>query len=677
MRVRDDAPRISVVLPSRDGMAHLEEAITSVVTQTCKSWELILVDDGSRDGTGACMDAWQRKDERIRAVHLWPNRGLPGALNEGFRHARGALFTWTSDDNAYAPGALERMLAVLDDRDEVDLLYTDYLRFDDGGHEEPVRGGPAAALPFENPVGACFLYRRELHEELGGYDEGLPLAEDYDFWLRANVRFRLEPLHETLYRYRSHPGSLTSTRGSRVRAAAWRAVDGQLLSLEPAQRARVLLHWARRLAAGGHGAAARSNLARALVLAPSLALRGEHARTLWRACTGRPLPRPRFRTLRLVLPDLLGGVSSHALDLARLPGFERRGARLLWLHDRASDQARCPEAHAPGAERIPHRWPRESAFAVLRRMHRRLRRDRGAILASEFFGLAYAARHAPEAPLVQILHGDLPYYYDLAERFEPWVDAFVAVSARVAEEARRRLPHRAADVHHLPSGVPAAERLRSAVGGPLRLVYCGRFDAHKGVLDLPEIDRRLRAEGAVGHWTLIGSGPDEQALRRAFGPDAPVTFCGALSRQDCRARLSDHDVFVLPSYAEGLPLSLLEAMAAGVVPVVSDLASGIREVVEDGATGLLARPGEPGEFAGAILRLHRGRDLLEDCSRAAAKRIRAHHALEDRGAALLDLVCDLEALPPRDKPRWTRGPSRLDRPWLPGFAVRALRSLLQ
>jgi glycosyltransferase involved in cell wall biosynthesis len=174
---------------------------------------------------------------------------------------------------------------------------------------------------------------------------------------------------------------------------------------------------------------------------------------------------------------------------------------------------------------------------------------------------------------------------------------------------------------------------------------------------------------------VIGAGPDEPALRQGFDPEATVAFTGALTPDACRARWPDHDVLVLPSYGEGLPLSLLEAMGAGVVPVVSDLASGIREVVDDGANGWLARPGQPDDFAAAIARLHRHRDCLEACSRAAAARVRASHSLPERGEALLELIRDLEARPPREKPVWRRGPSRLDRPWLPSWAVRGVRWL--
>ena len=679
------AARVSIVLPSRNGAAHLDEAIASVVAQTCKDWELLLVDDGSTDATGARMDAWASRDARIRVLHLQANRGLPAALNEGFRHARGELFTWTSDDNAYLPGAIERMQARLDADPGTDLVYADFVCFRDTGPERRVHVGPVGLLPLRGVIGACFLYRREVHEEIGGFDEELFLAEDYDFWLRASVRFRFAPLHEVLYRYREHAGSLTAQRGRESCLAAVRALLRHLPALTPPQRAHALLHRAKQAFARGEARVARALVRRALVESPAVALRAEQRRVLATAVFGlrvvhalrRRIPRA-GHSVRLVLPDSLGGVTSYLLNLADARPQAAPPLELCWIRGPAGAHARNPAGLRPRVDRevaVAHRWPGENLFAVLRRLHRKLSKGPGAIVASELFGLAYAARHGAGRPVVQILHGDLPMYYALAVEFEPHVDVFVAVSARIRDELCRRLPQRSADIRHLASGVPIPERTRAAHAGPLRLVYAGRLDRAKGVLDLPEIDRRLAADGIEVRWTIAGAGADEDVLRAGLAAGGRARFTGALSPEAARALLPDHDLLVLPSRGEGLSLALLEAMAAGVVPVASDLASGMREVIDPGISGLLARPEHPEEFAAAIARLDRDRDLLERMSRAAAARIRARHDLRACAGAFYELLADLDTRPRPLRPRYRRGPSRLDRPWLPDPLVRAIRKV--
>jgi len=288
-----ESPAISVVLPTHNGGRYLDEAVASVVAQTCVDWELILVDDASTDDTPAKLDAWAARDPRIRAVHLAANRKLPGALNDGFRHARGELLAWTSDDNAYLPEALQRMREVLATRPELDVVYADATLVDASGAAiglEPAR--PPEDLAVGNCVGPCFLYRRRVHEALGGYDEGLFLAEDYDFWLRASLEFRLEPLRTPLYLYRRHGQSLSAQRAHAISLATETAVERWL------GRAKDL---PRRMRGRAHEALGL----RALLRGDVPAGRRHLLRATW--LLGRP---PWFRRCRSYMVDFLLGAAA-------------------------------------------------------------------------------------------------------------------------------------------------------------------------------------------------------------------------------------------------------------------------------------------------------------------------------------------------------------------------------
>jgi glycosyltransferase involved in cell wall biosynthesis len=231
-RPLDDAlqrPAISVVLPTRNGARYLDQAIESIALQTFADWELIVVDDASSDDTPSKIEAWCSRDDRIRALRLDENRKLPGALNEGFRRAAGEYFTWTSDDNWYAADAFARMWEILHSRPEVDVVYAACWEVDAAGTPiGELRAHAAEEIAAINCVGACFLYRRDVDQALGGYREDLFLAEDYDFWLRAFLEFRLEPLDEILYFYRRHDQSLTERQARAVSLANERAVEDWL-----------------------------------------------------------------------------------------------------------------------------------------------------------------------------------------------------------------------------------------------------------------------------------------------------------------------------------------------------------------------------------------------------------------------------------------------------------------
>lgn len=234
-------PTISVVLPTHNGARFLDRAIESIASQTHQDWELLVVDDASTDDTPRCIATWVAKDERIRGVRLERNRRLPRALNAGFRLARGAHWTWTSDDNWYRRDAFERLLEALTGDPRCDVVYSGYTEVDETGRvlrEVPAR---PPDLLFGNPVGPCFLYHSAVDAALGGYDEDLELAEDYDFWLRASRQFRLCPLDASLYCYRVHDGSLTARRREAVTAIAELALERHLVALERPARADALL----------------------------------------------------------------------------------------------------------------------------------------------------------------------------------------------------------------------------------------------------------------------------------------------------------------------------------------------------------------------------------------------------------------------------------------------------
>jgi len=210
-------PLVSIVLPTHNGARYLEQAVQSCLDQTYRNWELIIVDDASTDETPALIARLVAADSRIRSIRNEVNQKLPGALNTGFAQARGEYLTWTSDDNLYRPHALTRMVEVLESRPEVDIVYTDYTDIDKEGN--PVRSVKVPApeeLVNRNCIGPCFLYRRAVHTMLGGYAEDMYLAEDYEFWLRASILFRFEPLHIDLYLYRHHDTSLTALQGERA-----------------------------------------------------------------------------------------------------------------------------------------------------------------------------------------------------------------------------------------------------------------------------------------------------------------------------------------------------------------------------------------------------------------------------------------------------------------------------
>jgi colanic acid/amylovoran biosynthesis glycosyltransferase len=168
-----------------------------------------------------------------------------------------------------------------------------------------------------------------------------------------------------------------------------------------------------------------------------------------------------------------------------------------------------------------------------------------------------------------------------------------------------------------PNEFPAAERARSPRDEP-QILCVGRLVNLKGQSLLIAACAELVRQGRPVQLTLVGEGPKRTELEAqagSLGLGDRVRFTGAVGQDDIRALYSSADVFCLPSFAEGLPVVLMEAMASG-VPVVSTRIMGIPELVEDGENGLLVAPGEVDPLAEALSRLL---DDREFASRLAAR----------------------------------------------------------
>jgi O-antigen biosynthesis protein len=223
---------VSVVLPVYNQADLLPAAIESVLQQDYPLFELIIVNDGSRDGVEAVLDRCY-KHPRIRILSQ-VNQKLPAALNSGFDVAQGEFWTWTSADNLMEPGQLRRLVDFLRRHPEADMVYADYLAIDDRGQPltDPAwrpqnrrpPDSPEIHLPHstqllnsvqDNFIGACFLYRAQAGQTVGEYDPQLLGVEDYDYWMRLNRLFTIQHLdsNEVLYRYRVHDNSMSARAG--------------------------------------------------------------------------------------------------------------------------------------------------------------------------------------------------------------------------------------------------------------------------------------------------------------------------------------------------------------------------------------------------------------------------------------------------------------------------------
>ncbi len=219
------APSVSVVLPTHDRRGTLGAAIDSVLSQTWADLELIVVDDGSRDGTPELLATVD--DARVRVRRLPRRSGAPVARNLGISLARGRYVAFQDSDDVWRPDALGAQVAALDSADEdVAVVYGAILRHQ-GGRSLRIPGpghpGPTADLPAhlaaENFVDLpAALVRAEALRAVGGFDPELPRFQDWDLWLRLARSFRFRFVDEVLLDSYDSPVSISRDEDAYFRA---------------------------------------------------------------------------------------------------------------------------------------------------------------------------------------------------------------------------------------------------------------------------------------------------------------------------------------------------------------------------------------------------------------------------------------------------------------------------
>lgn len=212
-------PAISIVLPVYNGEKYLSESIESIINQNYRNWELIIVNDCSTDNSPWIIEEYAKKDDRISVIHNSVNRRLPHSLNVGFSKARGKYYTWTSDDNMYRKEALEKMYYYMENYASAPMVVASMTMVDTNGVIVGKYGSyNQPEMAYGNKVGACFLYRSEIVDSIGGYDPNRFLVEDYDYWLRILFRYgEIRIIKEDLYIYRLHDGSLSEKKKTQVK----------------------------------------------------------------------------------------------------------------------------------------------------------------------------------------------------------------------------------------------------------------------------------------------------------------------------------------------------------------------------------------------------------------------------------------------------------------------------
>ena len=213
-----DRPLVSIVTPAYNSAAFIGETITAALAQTCSDFELIVVDDGSKDGTIDAVHAAAKGDPRVVVLGA-PHGGPAAARNVALDSARGQLIALLDSDDVWMPNYLAEQVALLERFPDRAIVTANAIN----------RGGPLDGRPLwpatwgwrelslrdlileEDAICIMTVFRREVLDKIGGFDPKFTGNEDYEFWIRAaNAGFGLLQNRRPLGYYRRREGSVSA-----------------------------------------------------------------------------------------------------------------------------------------------------------------------------------------------------------------------------------------------------------------------------------------------------------------------------------------------------------------------------------------------------------------------------------------------------------------------------------
>lgn len=205
--------KVSVIIPCYNVEKYVRQCLDSVLAQTCTTIEIIVVNDGSTDKTGDVLEEYAQKDTRIHVIQK-ENAGLAAARNTGMQVATGEYMVLLDSDDVMLPTKIAQQLVWMEEHPTHEIIYSDLYHFWDGT-SKIYRLAIAQISPdvyqglihgnFINPNTVCM--KRSVYDRIGGFDEALRSAEDWEYWLRAaksGIVIAYQPEVLTLYRMRSN-----------------------------------------------------------------------------------------------------------------------------------------------------------------------------------------------------------------------------------------------------------------------------------------------------------------------------------------------------------------------------------------------------------------------------------------------------------------------------------------
>lgn len=375
----------------------------------------------------------------------------------------------------------------------------------------------------------------------------------------------------------------------------------------------------------------------------------------------------------ITLPYREGGVASIVRNIINYIEREDLFIQVILLKNLKDPQAFLPENIKADRIDVFEYLSIENKYSVYKRLCNLFVSD--LIISNDELSVIAINTMKLNYKIIYICHTSYESEFYFLKKYETTIDNIITVSLFNKEKIDRLLQKQETAVVHHP--IPDIWKIRNRnKNNKLKIIFVGRFYKDKGIFNLFLIDSLLKSKGIIVEWTFVGFGPHEKDFKNQFKEVKNVTWIGKMSNKNLANIYQNQDIFILPSYSEGFPVTLIEAMKSGLIPLVSDLPGGIPEVVKDGETGYLFPINQPDLYAEKIEYLSYNREKLEELSLNALKIVTEKFDPYTQAAKYKTLIEKVYNAPKKNKVFVKDKFGVLDKMFIPNFLVKFIRKII-
>jgi glycosyltransferase involved in cell wall biosynthesis len=294
------------------------------------------------------------------------------------------------------------------------------------------------------------------------------------------------------------------------------------------------------------------------------------------------------------------------------------------------------------------------------------------IVAHDWLELGMVSNLGLKNKVIHFLHGDYQYYFDLAIKHQLCIDNYICVSNSIKTKLEKLIKSKSIYYLRFPVKNITSNNISKKISS---VVFIGRGEKAKGYHLLPEIAKLIDEKLKI-RWEIFGD-ISLECKNIQWQSSIQVNFHGNVNNDYIINQVSNYDYFILPSQAEGMPVSLIEAMKAGLIPIVNDIEGGIQELVVNNHTGYKIELNNLNEFAERVIELESNTllklNMKSNCISLSNDLFNPVTNTNEIEKKIIEV--QNSKLNSRQSKK-TYG-SRLDQKWIPNLITKTIRSIYQ